>query len=167
MRVDLKVEADNFDMQRKAIEFIKNSAVYVGIPDSEAPRENEDENTNPEILYIQTNGSPAQHIPPRPVIEPALEKDADRLGQMLKEAAADAMGGDKAAAEAMLEKTGMRGQNVVRAYFTGDNGWPPNSYLVAEAKRRKGATDPHPLIDTGELRKSITYVTVKNGVREK
>ena len=69
-------------------------------------------------------------------------------------------------AEKQLKLVGMCSQNVCRAWFTNpDNGWPPNALSVYNKKLKKGSTDPKPLIDIGELRKSITYVVVKDGVR--
>ena len=54
-----------------------------------------------------------------------------------------------------LKKTGMFVQNKVRSWFTDSrNGWPPNAPSTIKAKKGKS----NPLIDTGELRKSITYV---------
>jgi hypothetical protein len=48
----------------------------------------------------------------------------------------------------------MLGQNIVRAWFVDPkNGWPENSPITIAAKG-----SDKPLIDTGELRKAITYV---------
>lgn len=60
-----------------------------------------------------------------------------------------------------LRKAGMLGQNVVRRYFVEDNGWPPNAPSTIA---QKGSD--RPLIDTGELRKSVAYVVVADGRRE-
>ena len=71
--------------------------------------------------------------------------------------------GDTDGALKKLKLAGMRAQNVCRAWFTNPkNGWPPNSPRTAARKRAKGSTDPKPLIDTGELRKSITYFIKRN-----
>ena len=85
----------------------------------------------------------------------------------------------KAAAKAVLEVNeekafkhlslaGMYAQNASRSWFTNpENNWPPNSPAVIAIKKRKGSTNPRPLIDTGELRKSITYFVDKEGTRTK
>lgn len=164
---EVAASLDKFARNAKAIDFMRNNAVYIGIPQEETAREN-DKDTNAGLLFKHTNGSPAQHIPARPVLEPAIEDDSDRLSQMMKKAAQHIFAGEEEQAITQLKKTGMRGQNVSRAWFTNDkNGWPPNAPSVAEEKRRKGATDPRPLIDTGELRKSITYFVETKGGREK
>ena len=53
----------------------------------------------------------------------------------------------------------MFAQNKVRAWFTDErNNWPPNAPSTIEKKSKNGKIKDNPLIDTGELRKSITYV---------
>lgn len=164
---EVTASLDKFARNAKAIDFMRNNEVYIGIQQDETTRKGEPV-TNAELLFIHTNGSPARNIPARPVIEPAIEDDGDRLSQMMKKAAQHVFAGEEEQALAQLKKTGMRGQNVSRAWFTNDkNGWPPNAPSVAEEKRKKGATDPRPLIDTGELRKSITYFVKTKGGREK
>lgn len=149
----------------KGLNYIKNNYVLVGIPQKETRREGE-EVTNAELLYIHTNGSPINNVPARPVIEPAIEDDEERLSRMLKQMAEEALEGDLGNAEKNLESVGMRAQNISRNWFTNpDNNWPENAPSVRERKVKKGSTDPRPLIDTGELRKSITYVLVKDGDR--
>ncbi|MFC3768366.1 hypothetical protein [Paenibacillus sp. GCM10012303] len=103
-------------------------------------------------LWLHTHGSPLWKSPPRPVIEPAIEHSKDVIAKQLRMAAQVALDGQDPAPE--LQKAGMLGQNVVRAWFTNPaNRWPPNSPITA---KRKGSD--RPLIDSGELRKSITYV---------
>ena len=170
-KVEVEVTADNTKKVFKALNLIQKSGVYVGIPESKAARENAEEDntiTNAQLLFIHTNGSPVNNIPARPVIEPAIRNDKERLNKMLEKAALLALEGDEQGFKRQMELTGMRGQNVSRAWFTNpQNNWPPNSPSVQARKRRKGSTDPKPLIDTGELRKSITYVVEINGVTKK
>lgn len=156
------------DNTLRSLSFLRKNAVYVGIPE-EAPRDpNTSDITNADLLFIHTNGSPINNIPARPVIEPAIAKDKERLSKMLAKAAKLAMDYKTTEAIDQLRKVGIRGQNVSRAWFVDpDNGWPPNSLRVQAAKRAKGSTDPKPLIDTGELRKSITYFVKIKGRRIK
>lgn len=111
--------------------------------------------------YLMTHGSPAMGIPPRPFLEPAIQKHRDELGALLKQAAGAACEGNRAGVDIGLRKAGMLGQNVVRRYFVEDNGWPPNAPSTIA---QKGSD--RPLIDTGELRKSVAYVVVADGRRE-
>ena len=165
--MDIKLQIKNFVNHAKAMKFMKDNSVYVGIPQKEASRKEEGV-TNAELLFIHTNGSPKNNIPARPVIEPAIKNDRERLNTMMKKASKFAFEGNKQEAIRQLKLVGMRGQNVSRAWFVNpDNGWASNSPGVYRRKLAKGSTDPKPLIDTGELRKSITYVVVTKEGREK
>ena len=110
-------------------------------------------------LYVQTHGSPAYAIPPRPVLEPAIRDSKEAIGKQVAGAYCAAMRGDMAGAERGLELAGMVAQNAARAWFENPkNQWPPNSARTIKAK---GSNSP--LIDTGEMRKSITYVIRDKG----
>lgn len=107
-------------------------------------------------LYVHENGSPLWHSPPRPVLEPSIDANKEIIAEQMKQVAVAALDGNNPSTE--LEKVGMLGQNVARDWFTNpENKWPANS---PETVKRKGSDMP--LIDTGELRKSITYV-IKEG----
>lgn len=148
---------------------MKENEVFVGIADDTTDREEgKGEVTNAELLFIHTNGSPVNNVPARPVIEPAIKDDKDRLSDMMKKAADFAFKKNVVEAVNQLKRVGMRGQNISRAWFTNPkNNWPPNSLSVQRAKMAKGAEFPKPLIDTGELRKSITYFVKTKGGRTK
>lgn len=103
-------------------------------------------------LWLQTHGSPLWHSPPRPVLEPAIEHNKEAIAKQLRRVSEVALEGGDPTPE--LHKAGMMGQNFARDWFTNPaNGWPPNSPATV---KRKGSDKP--LIDTGELRKAITYV---------
>lgn len=167
--VNLIVEYDNYRKIVESLKFLKENSVYVGIPDETTERENEEKNevTNAELLYIHTNGSPVNNIPPRPVIEPAIYKDRDRLSRMLADAASLQLKGQHNDAIQQLKRTGQRAESVCRRYFVDpENGWPPNSpsTIAYKKSKHKGKDyNPRPLIDTGELRKSITYFVELKG----
>lgn len=160
--------------------------VYVGIPQENSSREKGDSINNAELLYIHTHGvrkkemredmqsnldsgmkyseahalfiqehgSPMWHVPPRPVLEPAIEDSKEAIGKQLAMASKNAMDGKVVAAEQSLGKAGMVAQNAARAWFENPkNGWAPNS---PKTIAQKGSAIP--LVDTNEMRKSITYV---------
>lgn len=109
-------------------------------------------------LFLHTHGSPLWQSPPRPVIEPAIAygPNKEAISKQLQKVATTALDGQDPSVE--LQKAGMLGQNIAREWFTNPaNGWAPNSPATEE---RKGSDQP--LIDTGELRRSIIYV-VKDG----
>lgn len=105
-------------------------------------------------MYIQSHGSPLWKSPPRPIIEPAIEKNKEAIAEKLKPAMQASLSGDKEKAIQDLEKAGMFAANKVKAFFTDpENGWPENSPDTIKAKGSN-----RPLIDTSALRQSITYV---------
>jgi len=169
MGVEIVTTVDKIGKVAKAMNFMMENEVYVGISDETTTREKGEPVTNAELLFIHTNGSPVNNIPARPVIEPAIKDDKERLSKMMESAFLTAEKGDTEGALRKLKLAGMRAQNVCRAWFVNPkNGWPPNSPGVAARKRAKGSTNPKPLIDTGELRKSITYFVRRwNGGRIK
>jgi hypothetical protein len=168
---------DNF--LADAIKGIANSRAYVGIPEKNTSRKGEI--TNAGLLYIHTNGSEVMNIPARPVIEPAIEDDRNVLERMLGGVAESALDGQKDMMRQKLEQVGRRGANDAQRWFTNPkNGWPRNksatiarklSTLHGDVKKdamaalvEAGETGDvsnidTPLIDTGEMRRAITYVT--------
>jgi hypothetical protein len=122
-------------------------------------------------MYVHEHGSPLFRIPPRPVLEPAMEykENQEQIVELMKETVNVALDGENIQPE--LEKVGLQGQNIARAWFTNPaNNWAPNSNITINGSKPdkngkqfiKGKGSDQPLIDTGELRKSIIYV-VKDG----
>lgn len=158
--------------------------VLVGIPRSTAMREG-DTISNAEIAYINEHGEPARRIPPRPFMEPGLQRCRDKVSTVMAEGVQElAQGGTLKPA---AERVGIICQRSIRGVFT-DNDWKPLSprTIMARAQRtvakHKGFADKtaraqqselqrelarragdRPLIDTGALRQSITYVVTEGG----
>lgn len=170
---------------KRILDDIGKLEVYVGIPAEESSREDEIIN-NAELAYIHTHGirhwtmrkemqplldtganysdayqmymqahgSPLWHSPPRPIIEPAIEKNRKAIADKLQLAVRSALNGDEIGARQGLEKAGMFAAGKVKKFFTDpDNSWAPNAESTIKAKG-----SARPLIDTGALRQSITYV---------
>lgn len=160
---------------------LMNAKVYVGIPEAETSREGE-QITNAALMFIHTNGSEVMGIPKRPVIEPAIEADKERLSATLGQAADAALDGDKLTYERLMKIAGQQGSNDAKLWFTDPrNGWPRNKEATIRRKLRRlrgkkfkaamkvlnaaGETGDvseidTPLVDTGELRRSITWVVM-------
>lgn len=182
--VNVSSSIDRFqDIQRSLQELAKKD-VLVGVPQASSNRKDSKEVTNAELvymhthgvrklsmrqenqeamdsgapysqayqMYLQSHGSPLWNSPPRPIIEPAIEAHKEELAALLRGALEKALDGRPFEVE--LQKAGMKGQNVTRAWFTDPrNGWAPNSPVTIA---KKGSSIP--LIDTAEMRKSITWV---------
>lgn len=163
---------------KDAINHLQNARVFVGIPEAETSRKDTGP-TNAGLLYIHTNGSEVMNIPARPVIEPAIEADKTQLEAVLIQAITAKLDGETERFEMLLEKAGLRGANDAKRWFTNpNNGWPRNSITTIKrklskltGKRKRKALDllnsgnidevDTPLIDTGQLRRAITYVVDK------
>ncbi len=152
---DIKVLNESLIDVKNILKDLKNTEILVGVPQEESSHEGSVNNA--ELLYIHTNGSAVMNIPPRPVIEPAIEDNKQQIGEILKNSMEKALNSDREGAFEEFEKAGMYGQNAAREWFTNPkNNWAPNS---ASTIKKKGSD--RPLIDTGEMRKSIVYVIRK------
>jgi hypothetical protein len=112
---------------------------------------------NAEALYIFSKGSPANHQPPRPVIEPAIVASGNKeaISYELAQSTKAYLKGDPTEAKKRLKRAGMAGSNASKRWFTDSrNGWAPNS---PKTVKLKGSNRPG--IDTGAMRQAITYVT--------
>jgi len=155
---DVKENDQALQAMQAALKELENTHVLVGIPEDESMRQDGQIN-NAALLYIHSNGSPANNIPARPVLEPALEHSKERLGEITGKAIKAAMAGDSADMRAQLDKAGMAGQDAVKDWFTNpSNGFAPLKPETARRKEKKGSSVERPLIDTSDLRNSITYV---------
>lgn len=174
----------------KALDELKNNEVLVGIPEAKSSRKKEIirnaellyihthgirrksmrqemqetmDNGSPYSeayqLYIQEHGSPLWASPPRPVLEPAIEHRKDWIAEQLGKAAEAALDGNVKGVQDGLHKAGQVAENAARDWFTDPtNGWAPNS---PETIKLKGSD--RPLIDTDQMRKSITHVLRRKG----
>lgn len=183
---NVAIDRDLTDDILRSLNDLSKKTVCIGVPDS--TEHNDDKITNAELMYIHTNGardtemihamqhdidtgmpyseahelyvhengSPLWNIPPRPILEPAMENGKEQMADLMKDVAIDALEGKNV--QSGLEKVGLQGQNIARGWFTNpSNNWAANS---KETVNKKGSD--RPLVDSGELRKSITYV-VKDG----
>lgn len=158
--------------------------VLVGIPRATAMREG-DTISNAEIAYINEHGDPARRIPPRPFMEPGLARCRDKVRETMAQGVQQL--GTGGTLRPAAERVGLICQASIRDVFT-DNDWKPLSprTIMARAQRtvakHKGfadktaraqqselqrelarRADDRPLIDTGALRQSITYVVTEGG----
>ena len=150
---------DKMSQIKDVMNKLKDIDVLIGIPQEKDPRPKNTGVGNAELLFIHTKGSPLRGIPARPVIEPAIEDDKEAITDLLGEALKCILDGNVAEANSYLEKAGLEGQGAAQDWFTNTkNNWAQNSPATIIAKQAKGSTNPMPLIDTGEMRKAITYI---------
>lgn len=105
-------------------------------------------------LYIQSHGSPLWHSPPRPVLEPAIKANKEKIALQFSKIIKATADGNADAMERAITSTGITAQNACRSWFKDPrNGWPRND---PKTVKLKGSDKP--LVDSGELRDSIVYV---------
>lgn len=149
---------------RKAVKILTEKDVFIGVPaDGSARKEEGAPLSNADISYIHEFGTTDGTIPPRPHLIPGIEDIQEQAKEILADAAEKAMEGKPQAVERALNRIGFLGQSAVQDRFE-NNEWPPLKH-PSKARRDKGRLNP--LIDTGQLRKSHTYVIrpkVKGGL---
>ncbi|CCW31069.1 conserved hypothetical protein [Xenorhabdus nematophila F1] len=179
MKSGLTIKVDKANAILKALKSIGNRDVLVGVPAENSPREDVPFG-NAGIGYINEFGSPAQNIPPRPHLRPGIRSVEDKTTEQLKIAAEAVLEGKQDKAEKALNKAGIIAVQGVQRYITTNDFEPLAEPTVAARARRgrKGAkaevknrqeggtpnnANARPLIDTGDYRRSITYVVRDKG----
>lgn len=106
--------------------------------------------------YIRSKGDPLWRVPPRPFIEPAIDRVKEKIADKIRDIIDSYLDGDKQEAENKRTELGLFSVNEIRRFIQEypANGLAPNAPSVIE---KKGMD--HPLIGTtGELLRSLTYV---------
>lgn len=160
--------------------------VLVGVPDSTTDRDEEiaQPMTNATLAYIHENGSPAANIPARPFLVPGVQDKQDAIAKKLVAAANATIDGDSKKAMQCLNQAGMLGQSGARDRINTGDFEPLAPSTIANRHRSRGtasmrdsevqylkmigegmspeaaqeAAGIQPLINTGQLRNSLTYV---------
>lgn len=141
--------------------------VLVGIPATKTERRDHGI-TNAALGYIHETGAPEVNIPPRPFLIPGIREAKDRITVHLAHAARLTLEGDADGAEKAMHRAGIVAASAVKNKITVGPFVPLKPSTIrrrrirsAGSKYRRKATGPadvRPLIDTGQLRNSITYV---------
>lgn len=120
MALTLKMTEDTekIENREKCLEYLQKNKVDVGLTSSASGR-------SFFLLGIHTRGSPIMHIPPRPVVEPALAQESlkEEMGEFLMDSCEAAFDGDMSGTVAGMENAGQRGADGIREYI--DAGIPP------------------------------------------
>jgi hypothetical protein len=179
MSASVVVKIDKVGNIVKALTALTNKDVLVGIPDQTTERKPDDDDDGPvnnaTLGYIHEHGSPANNIPARPFLIPGVKDAHDEVEHRLKKAANLALDGNLSAVDAQLSMAGQEARDSVKAKINSGD-FEPLADATLEARARKGRKGAKaelasrragnapstalakPLIDTGQLRNSITYV---------
>lgn len=146
----------------KALKVLGERRVLVGVPSKTAGRKEDDEGnplpiTNAALGYIHENGVPELNIPARPFLVPGVASASKVIQSRLKQAGRYTLDGKPDAADKALIATGIVAAQAVQKKIT-DGPFVPLAPRTLAQRKAKGRTGEKPLIDTGQLRRAITYV---------
>lgn len=177
----IKVAGPTLPDVHASIRTLLSKEVLVGIPAdaAERPKAEADEPNNAMLGYVHEHGMPEQNIPARPFLAPGVRSVSDQIVRAFHQMATEALkGGGPDRMDKMFHAVGMLTSSAVKNYIDAGIGPPLADLTVARraARGREGAQLEldnrakgeapslelaKPLVDTGELRKSINYVVVK------
>lgn len=157
---DFKVTFDGLKKFQEAMKALAVKDVFVGIPQAETARKDEDgkeQMNNATIGYIQENGSDIANIPPRPHLVPGVKKVENEVAEEFKKAAQKAFN-DPSAVIKHLTRAGIIASNSVKKVITDQEGFEELSFFTLLERERQGFKGDKALIRTGQYRNSITFV---------
>ncbi len=165
MKLIIKDNPEQFAERLRALRELKKMNVKVGLPASAGGRLQF-------ILAVQEHGSPLMHIPPRPVVAPALARPETRqkMAEAMRSAVEAAWSGSDP--RPSLEVAGQAGADGIRAYIdscipppnspvTVSGGWIWNR-AAKKAVYVPGKGFDKPLFDTGTLYNAFGYEIEKS-----
>lgn len=155
----VKITLDKVPEALKALRYLDEMRVLVGVPSSKAGRRDGPINSAA-IGFIQENGAPERNLPARPFLIPGVKSIEKVVIPRFKDAGNAVLSADPARAEKQFNAIGLIGQNAVRKKIT-DGPFAALSPRTLSARRSRGRTGEKPLIDTGQLRQAISYVIRK------
>ena len=193
--MDIIKTIDRTTQVLKCVEALTTSDVLVGIPRENNARKDSPIG-NAAIAYVHEYGSPAHNIPARPFLHPGVKKIQKRAIAMLRQGALGCLRGETNV-DKTLNAVGMLARNsVVEAITDPSPPFVPLRPATIRARLRRTqagrrklrqikasgqslydwgkSTDPttgdvniHPLLDTTQMRRAITYVVRKIGFAER
>ncbi len=145
-----------------SLKLLKSTHVEVGLPAAASGR-------SQWLLALHERGAPGAHIPPRPVVGPALAREKTRaaIADGLLQACEAAAKGDSAGIKDGFEQAGKAGADGIRDYIdsgiqpgnaplTVEGGWIRN-FSSGKPVHVPGKGFDKPMYDTGELYESFDY----------
>lgn len=133
---------------------INNYAIEIGVVSGNTNRKHTVDITNAELMYIHENGSPLNNIPARPVLQITINKALKTLVPETLDRIFDgcfSKGWTKEDVKQELEKLCIRLQSITRKIIYQSNELAPNAPSTIKSKG-----SDRPLLDTGQLARSIT-----------
>lgn len=145
------------------IKKFRSDDVLIGIPQDSKSRDGDDEITNAALLAINNFGSPANNIPPRPVLQIGIKNAQEQISEEFKKAAKSALEKGLAALAIYYERVGIIASNSVKKAindqdFGGAPGPSPATLKARQYIGQSGFKGTKSLIVTGQMKNAITYI---------
>lgn len=154
----LKIE-DFTKAFKNAVDALQVKRTLVGIPEDENSRPDDGSPIgNAALLFINNFGSPANNIPPRPVMEIGIRGAQDAITQEMKNAAKKGLTKGGAAITQYYERVGIVASNSVKRAINDQIDIEPPAESTLKGREAKGFKGTKALIVTGQMRNAITYV---------
>lgn len=154
----LTVTSDFTGDFNKIIAKFKRDAVLVGIPAQETERKEDAPINNATLLAINNFGSPANNIPPRPVMEIGIRDAQAEIANQFKLAAQGALTQGLAALSVAYNRAGLIASNSIKKAINSQEGFDGPSEATLAIRESQGFKGTKALIVTGQMRNAITYV---------
>ena len=147
----------------RALNALTHNDVLVGVPEKTAGRKTQGKRqmNNATLAYIHDNGSPLAHIPQREFLRPGIKNAQQDIVKYLEGAGKAALNGKEQTIGKYLDAAGLTAQKSIRRKIqTGP--FTPLKAATVKARKRKHPSRKNtrvtPLIDTGSMLASISYV---------
>lgn len=143
-----------FVAYEKNLQQFKDSVVKAGILAKDGSNNHSEGITVFQIGMIHEFGAPEKNIPRRSFIRVPIENNIKEIIKLI-ENNHKLVSENSMSAKVALDRIGLKAQNTIKKSFR-DNDWKANSRATV---KRKGSS--RPLIDTGQLVGSISYIVEK------
>lgn len=162
---------NRFPQLRQQLKELSDVSIFVGVTEETAGQSVlEGQINNAVKAYLNDNGAPEVNIPQREFMRPGVKAAEAQILKALRKSAKAMLNDDARGVEAGLERAGLEAQaGIVNEIDSGplDPGTRTLSPVtIANRKRGRGPDRPprdseEPLLESGALRQSITYVVEK------
>ena len=178
-----KITKDDLDKVFRSVRGLSDIEVMVGVPSTKADRNDPTtpDVNNAAIGYWMEFGVPEHNVPARPFLVPGVKNAQANTIKRFRQAAAYALAGKEGAMNAAFEAAGIEAASAVRDKIRNGPFHPLAPSTIAARKKsdtsqlaqlyahggsvssdiHEALTGVRPLIDTGKLLQSITYVVRK------
>ena len=162
----IKVVSDKSAKISDALGKVASTRVMAGIPAEKGLREPDDSGekasgiNNAALMFIHEFGAPEANIPARPVVYPAIRSIQKEVIARLKVIGKLALEGKPDQVDKAFNALGLLAQNAMRKRIT-EGPFEPLKPSTLATRRARGRKGDRPLIDSGQLRRALTYVIRK------